>query len=206
MTTHPKKTLPLILVAAFSLSFLPTNSDAQSRFFDQNPFSFMGFGHPQRNDDLGQKVYMIDSLADQMAWRFGWEIRYRRGCNDSIALLQLMRNHTRLTDGLIKAYRGDCGKTFAKAACDVRDNLTRIQNLRKRVQVSESVCALITRSCPLTTYVHKNSHRFRPVRIAVPQRPSCGTPAPATRPQGGRNPYDNGYHNTGYNRGGGSFY
>ena len=92
MTRHPKTTSSLILAAAFSLSFLPTSSEAQGfRFFDQNPLSFMGFGHPQRSDDLGQKVYMIDSLADQMAWRYGWEVRYRGDCHHAQSLLQAMR-------------------------------------------------------------------------------------------------------------------
>ena len=42
MKKRSKTTLKLILAAAFSLSFLPTQSEAQGfSFYGQNPFSFM---------------------------------------------------------------------------------------------------------------------------------------------------------------------
>lgn len=205
MKTHPPRFLSVVLATVFTMSFLPTKTQAQGfNFYGQNPFSFMGFGQAQGNDDLGKNVYKIDSLADQMAWRFGWEIRSRGDCRDSAALLQLMKNQAGLTNNLIKAYKGNSGQVFTKASHDVRDNLTRIQTLRKKVQVSDSVNALITKSVSLANYITRNAHLFRPEPVGKPQ-----APLPPRGNTGHDQKHDNGSHkrdgqtqNTGFSNSG----
>ena len=159
----PTKTLALAVFAAFGLSLIPASSEAQGfPFYGQNPFSFMGLGGSKYHDELGKKVFMIDSLADQAAFKFAWEVRSKSGSQSTATLLKYLKRHGELTDALVKAYKGKDAGAFAKAASAVQSNMSSIQSARNGVKVSDSVTSLIEKSVPMVSYVHQNSSQFRP--------------------------------------------
>lgn len=92
------------------------------------------------------------------------------GCKNTQALLTGIRDYNTKMVALQRAQKGTCPKTFKKSACDARTSLTNVQNLRKKVTVSDRVCSLIRQSCPKLTYVHNNSSHFQPF---VTQAGSC---------------------------------
>ena len=160
-----KKSITLAAATILGLSAVSINSNAQ-HFGHSHGGGYGGGYSPVVANHSGimlqleQNVFLIDRLANDMAWRYGREVYRYRGCSCSQNLYKAMRVHTGLTANLVKAFRGNCKVTFKKAACSVRENLNKIQEIRKTAQVSNTVCALIRQSCPPSTFVHKNSHRW----------------------------------------------
>ncbi|MDF1813389.1 MAG: hypothetical protein P1V20_14425 [Verrucomicrobiales bacterium] len=142
----------------FGLSLAATDSQAQS---------YHQYGHNNCADTLGQYIFTLDQYGDQMSYFYSMEARGYCGCTNAAALLSEMRRYNVYTNNLLAAYQGTCPVTFKRAACSVRDSLTRIEHLRNRARVGHQVCGLISQSCPLATYVHNNAHQFRPVVAPV---------------------------------------
>ncbi len=164
----------LLSSAAIAVAAVLLPSGAQAQFY---------------NDAMGQRVYQLNDLASAMTWQYTNEVRYSRGCPHAAALLKAMRNYSTHTTRLNRAYNGTCVKTFKKAACDARTSLTRVQNCSKKAHVSQHTRYLIAQSCPIATWVHRNSSSFRPVRPVVPtygypqhQVPTCNQPVYARPP------------------------
>ncbi len=167
-----KKVLPLSLVAIGAICLSATQAKAQGYYYpDQTPQYGYNPGYPAYGSQtLGQNVYQIDQYGDQMSHYYALESRNYCGCSKSAALLAEMRRYNTYTDSLVRAYRGTCPKTFRTAACNVRNSMNRIHKLRGCARVSPHVTTLITRSCPMTSYVHTNYSLFRPVPAPVPTR------------------------------------
>ena len=145
--------------AAVGLSFLASGEvKAQQGYYPTNQYGYQG-----SNNTFGQNITNLHQYGTQINQLYTHEARYRPGCRQTAALLSEVRNYNRCTNNLHTAYRGTCPTTFKRAAYDVRNCLTRVQRLRRNVQVSPNVCNLISRSCPMASYVHTNYSQFRPV-------------------------------------------
>jgi hypothetical protein len=172
-----KRTISTLLATCTVLgcAMLAPTIQAQNYYYDANTYGY-------NSGSLGQTVFTLDQYGDQMSYLYSIEARGYCGCSNAAALLSEMRRYNAHTNNLMAAYRGTCPTSFKKAACCVRDSLTRIEALRSRARVSPQVCALISQSCPLASYVHTNYAMFRPVPAPVPyhvyhRAPTC-TPAP----------------------------
>lgn len=165
----------LSISAVLAMGFTATKADAQSHYYPTNQYGYNQYGA------LGQNVHLLNQYGNQMSYLYGIESRNYCGCRHSSALMTEIQRYNAYTSALSNAYRGTCPTTFKRAACNVRDSLTRIQGLHKRARVSHQVCHLIDQSYPLATYVHSNCARFQPVSAPVygyPQQSYCPTPAP----------------------------
>lgn len=158
--------LKLLAIATIcGITLAATKTQAQGYYYYNQAPNYgynSGYNTPYGNN-LGQSVYALDQYGDQMTYLFSIEARGHCGCRNSAALLAEMRRYNCHTNNLIAAFSGSCPTTFKKRACTVRESLSRIQCLRKKVRVSSQVCGLISRSCPIATHVHRNASLFRPV-------------------------------------------
>jgi len=182
-----KKSISHILAAfvALTVTFSQTDSRAQGAYYYGEAPNYGNHHGYNPGVDLGQAVLTLDQYGDQMSYLYAMEVRSYCGCSRAAALLSEMRCYNGCTNQLIAAYQGSCSRTFQRAACSVRESLTRIQSLRNRARVSPQVCGLINHSCPLASYVHNNRAAFRPVVIpqapvyhSYPQHSYCPPPAP----------------------------
>jgi hypothetical protein len=189
-----KKSISHLLAAFATLAVtVITTPYSQAQGYYYPEVSNYGYQSGYRSDgNLGQYVFALDQYGDQMSYLYSMEARNYCGCSNAAALLSEMRRYNSCTNSLVAAYQGSCSRTFQRAACGVRESLNRVEALRNRARVSPQVCALITQSCPLATYVHNNSRSFAPV--VIPQVPvyhpapvyhqsysrhsGCPTPAP----------------------------
>lgn len=119
-------------------------------------------GYQAHASQMGANVYDLNQLANDMEFRYQWELRFCHGCKDSLTLLKRIQNHAHLTKDLVRAWRGKCGKTFEAVACDVHGSIIQIQNLSKKSRISDSVSSMIDQSAPQAIYVHAHSNHFQP--------------------------------------------
>ncbi|MDF1752614.1 MAG: hypothetical protein P1U89_07575 [Verrucomicrobiales bacterium] len=129
---------PFILAASILLGLAATGSKSLSEDFSY-----------QNDPTIGSNVYALDNLADQMTFRYEWELRYNRSSRDSLILLRHIQNHAKLTNELIRAYRGKAPEAFQKAVAEVTDSVQLMDDLRKRARVSDGVVRMIHESTPL---------------------------------------------------------
>lgn len=165
MNTNPFKSLTVALAAIAALNFSGLCHAQAFKFYGQ---SSRGLADPAANvtisasEDIGKNVYAIDNLADQMAFRFGWELKFSKDSKASGALYDQMKKHADITNDLIKAYRGKGGISFQTAALAVRNSVSELQSLRRGTKVSEAVSNMISQSIPLVAYVSDNAGKFSP--------------------------------------------
>ena len=212
MKNTSKTSVTLAAATVLGLSLFASHADAQGwRSYNNNGYQASngynqggwGFRRTSQRDTLRADVLTVDRLARQMTMQFANELRYNRGCRESIALLNHMRTYSRATQDLVRASNGTCKITFKKAACKVRETLTCVQKQSTRVRnLSCSVKGIIDQSCPIATRIHRDADRFNPVSVnsvTVPhgnhthQVPLANTPR---RNQGGynvRGPQNNPY-------------
>lgn len=131
--------------------------------FDQIRNCFDHDQPPTVYGNLRQNIYALDNLAEQMEWRYRWEVRRMPGCLPSNALYRQMEIHEELTGDLVEAYRGSCAKTFRKAVCAVSDSLNAIDRLRRSAMLSDGISALIRQSGPKADFIHQNMALHGPV-------------------------------------------
>lgn len=175
----PYRTPFALAIVTLSVLSLPV-TETRAQNWLSNDYESQGQGSRVHND-IGRNVYALDTLADQLAFRYSWELRFNRGCRDSIALLKHIRKHSVLTNDLVRAYRGKSDATFQKAVSAVRDSAICMQNMRKTARVSDGVSGMISESLSLTTFVHANSIHFQP----LPVNRSGSFPAQVTRHRSG---------------------
>ncbi len=170
MNTSAKHTLIFAFVVALGLCSIPSITLAQAMRSGGDFLQTQGI-----SNNLNQNVYTLDTLADQMVFRFGWEMRSKKKLDSSDQELHSqMKAHAVLTNDLVKASRGKSTETFEKAARLVRDSANRLHQLQKKAEVSNGVAKLIDHSLPLASFVHSNARSF-------PQAPSgkiFGIPIP----------------------------
>jgi hypothetical protein len=212
MKNTSKTSVTLTAAAVLGMSLVASHADAQGWRGNSNYNNNRGYSQPvsgfdqgwgrysrssSQRDTLRIDVITVDRLAQQMTSEFARELRYNRGCRESIALLNHMQNYTRTTQDLVRASNGTCKVTFKKAACKVRETLTCVQNQSKRVRnLSCSVKGMIDQSCPIATRIHNSADRFNPVSVTtvtVPHGNHTHEVPVTTNPRGNRG--NNGYSN-----------
>lgn len=150
--TNPLRLFAAVLCTSIGISFIPSISMAQNV-----------------SRDLERKIRELDELANQMSWRYDRERQRYRTSPDSRALYSQIKYHNILTDRLGKAAQGHCVSTFSTAAREVRNSVTTMEKLCVRADVSRDVETLISRSCPLSSYIKNNVDQFHPVRPSEPE-------------------------------------
>ena len=164
MKTNSKKSSALAIAAVFGMCAIPPILQAQGSnlrgqllkdiFPSQNqPVSII-------SNNLNQNVYMLDTLADQMVFRYGWSIKSKKDNLYNEALQKHMKRHAVLTNSLVKASRGKSTKVFEKAAEDVRNSVNKLKSLQKNADVGPSVSKMIENSSVLADYVCANTAKF----------------------------------------------
>lgn len=155
--------LPAIAILFGAVLMTPA-LHAQFRFYGQNQFgSNAGKGElapAYRN--LGQNVFALNELADEMLWRYQWEAQKKPNCQSAQSLYDQMKKHSMLTNHLIMAYRGDSRKQFEETAIQVRDSVNSLLVLRNQAETSEPVDRLILQSQPMANFVYANAMSFKP--------------------------------------------
>lgn len=131
--------------------------------FDQIRNCFDHDQPPTVYENLRQNIYALDNLAEQMEWRYRWEVRRMPDCRPSNALYRQMETHEELTGDLVEAYRGSCAKTFRKAVCAVSDSMNAINELRRSAMLSDGISVLIRQSLPKADFIHRNMALHGPV-------------------------------------------
>ncbi len=182
-----KKSISKILAAfvAMTVTFSISDSQAQGTYYYPEATTSIHQSGYCSDGNLGQSILTLDQYGDQMSYLYAMEVRNYCGCSNATALLSEMRRYNTCTNNLIAAYQGTCPRSFQNAACNVQDSLMRVQTLRNRARVSPQVCALITHSCPLSSYIHCNRGSFHPVIVPqspiyhpYPQHSACSPTAP----------------------------
>jgi hypothetical protein len=103
---------------------------------------------------------MLDTLADQMVFRYGWSIKSKKGNLYNDTLQKHMKRHAALTNSLVKASRGKSPEDFKKAAEEVRNSVEIMKSLQKKADVGPSVSKMIANSSILANYVCANTEKF----------------------------------------------
>lgn len=109
---------------------------------------------------LKQNIYTLDTLADQMVFRYGLGLRSRRDCQHCVDLHKQMKRHAQITNYLVKACRGNDLDDFEKAINAARQSVDKLQELAKKAEVGESVLKMITKSGPIMIWVQTNTDQF----------------------------------------------
>lgn len=159
------KLLILAFITAIGLCVESAHGQGFS-FYGQNSRGFDGATPVSitTSKDIGKNVYAIDNLADQMAFRLGWEMKFSKDSDATIALYKQMKKHAGLTNELIKAYRGKGSTSFRQAAFAVNNSLELLQRLRREAKTSDTVSNYITQSIPLVSFVNNNAANFVPTK------------------------------------------
>lgn len=148
----PSFHIKALIIAVVSVIIAPFSQSQGFSHYGQNPRGFCN-SNPvivaAPSDDIEKNIYAIDNLADQMAFRFGWEMKFGKDLSKSNELYRQMKSYTETTNELIKSYRGRNGISFHDSLHEVQQSLSRIRNLRKSTRVSETVNQMITQSIPL---------------------------------------------------------
>ncbi|MDF1813301.1 MAG: hypothetical protein P1V20_13975 [Verrucomicrobiales bacterium] len=122
------------------------------------------------SNNLNQNVYMLDTLADQMVFRYGWAVKTKKDDPNAEILHKYMKRHAVLTNALVKASRGKDAEVFKEAAIDVRKSVVILQKLAERTEVGKPVARMIANSGPLAEFVCANIDQFRAGPSLLPGR------------------------------------
>lgn len=159
MKSKSRTSFTLAIAAIFGFCAIPPALQAQGN--NQQGFSF-NLPVSIVSNNLNQNVYMLDTLADQMVFRYGWGLKTnKRGNLFNEALHKHMKRHAVLTNSLVKASRGKSLPTFEKAAEDVRSSVAKLQSLQKKAEVGPSIDKMITNSATLAKFVCANTDKFK---------------------------------------------
>ncbi len=153
MINCPGNSIQIVIAAVIGLSFSGGGLRAERKILQSST---------EVARELSRNVYEIDNLADQMAIKYDWELRYNNGCRDSVLLYRHLQKHSILTKDLVRAFRVGSGVNFHKLASQVRESLCLIENLQKRARVSQGVSRLIGEATQKAAFIFENSNSFQP--------------------------------------------
>lgn len=152
--------LPTLIVVLLGIGSLSKKAGAEEPLF---PDFKLFNGDNQKSaasHNLKQSVYTLDTLADQMVFRYGLGMHSRKDDADSVALHAHMKRHAELTNVLVKAVRGTDAEAFGKASEDIRNSVGLLYKLAKTADVGDSVAKLITKSGPIAAWICANPEEF----------------------------------------------
>ena len=132
----------------------------QGAFFDNSNAQGSAIRNPEIDNQIAEGVYNLAQLADEMSFKYQWELGFNSACKDSLALLKRLRIHAALTDDLVRAFRSKSDQSFRRIACEVKDSVVGIENLSKRSRVSGVVSEMINQASHKAAFVHAHSNCF----------------------------------------------